>query len=446
MTSHLTLPDERLPLAASQLTDLIELGTVTDIEVAWPDHSGHVLGKRIPAARFAGRAAGPGFPFCGAALAWNAVGDVVAGVRLSSSEIGFPDLFAVPDLLTARPLPWRAGAWQVLADVVDHHRHPVAASPRQVLRGVINRLAGLGYIARIGVELEFYLLRPDGSLLQDGVQAYSLEKSNELDPLLSAITGLGEYVPVEGALTEYGPGQAEVNLAHQEALTAADDAFRLRYAIKELAREHDLIATFMAKPFSGRSGSSSHIHVSLWRDGEPVFASAGGAESPAARHAVAGLLAHLPAVVLYGSPTVNSYKRFEPDSFAPVTATWGGDNRTASIRSLLETPEASRVELRTGSADANPYWLVAATLAAVIDGLERGAEPPERGEGDLSGRSAHLPLTLADAVAAARADEALTGILGEDAVHDYAVLAESEWRAYTRQVTSWETDRYLRRA
>jgi glutamine synthetase len=188
-------------------------------------------------------------------------------------------------------------------------------------------------------------------------------------------------VPVEGILTEYGPGQVEVNLAHADALTAADDAFRLRYAIKELARRHGLLATFMAKPFAGLSGSSSHVHVSLWQQGSPAFAPAGGGESPLARHAVGGLLGHLPAVTLFGSPTVNSYKRFVPDAFAPVTATWGGDNRTAAVRSLLETPESSRIELRTGSADANPYWLVAAILAAIVSGLESGAEPAERGHG-----------------------------------------------------------------
>lgn len=429
-----------------ELAEAIGQGQVTDVEVAWPDHSGHVLGKRIPAGRFADRAVGPGFAFCGAALAWNTVGDVEPDARISSARTGFPDLFAVPDLSTARPLPWRPGAWQVLADVVDHHRHPAAASPRAVLQSVTGRLDALGYTARIGVELECYLLRPDGTLLQDGVQAYSLEKSNELDTLLSAIAVLGAYVPVEGILTEYGPGQVEVNLAHQEPLTAADDAFRLRYAIKELARRHGLLASFMAKPFADLSGSSSHVHVSLWQQGRPLFAPVDGGESPLARQAVGGLLAHLPAVTLFGSPTVNSYKRFVPDAFAPVTAAWGGDNRTAAVRSLLETPESSRIELRTGSADANPYWLVAAILAAIVSGLESRAEPAERGRGDLSGHAEPLPATLAEALATARQDKVLADILGPDAVHDFALLAESEWREYTRQVTSWETDRYLRRA
>jgi glutamine synthetase len=437
-----------LPAAgpAGELAEAIAHGEVSDIEVAWPDHSGHVLGKRIPAGRFAARAAGPGFPFCAAALGWNMIGTVEPDAMIAGARAGYPDLFAIPDLATARVLPWRPGAWQVLADVADHHGHPVAGSPRTVLRGVIGRLEGLGYTARIGVELECYLLRPDGTLVQDGIQAYSLEKSNELDPLLSAIAGLDAYVPVEGILTEYGPGQVEVNLAHAEALTAADDAFRLRYAIKELARRHGLLATFMAKPFAGLSGSSAHVHVSLWQRGRPLFAPVGGAESPLARQAVGGLLSHLPAVTLFGGPTVNSYKRFVPDAFAPVTAAWGGDNRTAAIRSLLEAPESSRIELRTGSADANPYWLVAAILAAIVSGLEGGAEPAGRGGGDLSGYTEPLPATLADALSAARQDKILADILGPDAVRDFTVLAGSEWREYTRQVTSWETDRYLRRA
>ena len=445
MNSTLPAHEPARPLSG-ELAEAIGDGRVAEVEVAWPDHSGHVLGKRIPASRFAARAAGPGFPFCGAALAWNTAGDVEPDVGSYGAGAGFPDLFAVPDPATARQLPWRPAAWQVLADVVDHHRHRVATSPRTVLQGVIERLGGLGYTAQVGVELECYVLRPDGTFLQDGIHAYSLEKSNELDPLLSAVAELGDYVPVEGILTEYGPGQVEVNLAHADALTAADDAFRLRYAIKELARRHGLLATFMAKPFTGHSGSSCHVHVSLWQQGRPLFAPAGGGESPLARQAIGGLLSHLPAVTLFGGPTVNSYKRFVPDAFAPVTVTWGGDNRTAAVRSLLETPESSRIELRTGAADANPYWLVAAILAAVVSGLESAAEPARRGDGDLSGRAEPLPATLAEALAATRQDKVLADILGPESVHDFAALAESEWRKFARQVTSWETDRYLRRA
>jgi glutamine synthetase len=201
----------------------------------------------------------------------------------------------------------------------------------------------------------------------------------------------------------------------------------------------------MAKPFTGLSGNSAHVHVSLWRGGVPAFTSVDGAEPPLTRHVVAGILDHLPGITLYGAPTVNSYKRFEPSSFAPTTATWGGDNRTVAVRSLLETPEATRIEVRSPAADANPYWVVASVLAAVVAGIDAATEPAPKGSGNLYGTGPALPGTLLEAVRAARADRTIAGILGERASHDFAVLAESEWTAWATEVTSWERDRYLRR-
>jgi glutamine synthetase len=422
-----------------------DLDGVHEVEVSWPDQFGHALGKRLPAHRFE-TALRSGVTFCDGALAWNVVAEVQDAVQFSNWETGYPDAFAVPDLQTLRPLPWREGVAHVVADVVDHHGAPLAVSPRAVLRSVIAQLAERGYTAQVGIELEFYLLGAQGVPAQQSLHCYSLEKTDELDPALSAIIApLRGFAPVEAVNSEYGPGQFEVNLTHAEALTAADDAFRLRYGLKALARRQGLSATFMAKPFSGQSGSSSHLHISLWRDGQPAFAPVDGAEPPLVRHAVAGLLQHLPGITLFGAPTVNSYKRFEPGSFAPTTATWGGDNRTVAVRSLVETPAASRIELRTPAADANPYWAVAGALAAVLAGIDAGEEPPAKGFGNQYGVGAPLPRTLAEAVAATRADTALTKILGELPLHDYTALAESEWTAFTTEVTTWEQDRYLHR-
>jgi glutamine synthetase len=414
----------------------------TEIEVAWSDPQGHVLGKRFPSSRFDVRRP---VTFCEAALAWNVTGEVQDGLRFTDWTSGFPDAEAVPDPATLRPLPWRPGAGQLLADVIGHSGRPLAGSPRSVLRHVTGLLAGLGYQARVGVELEFYLLAQDGSVVQKGLHGYSLEKAAELGPVLEDILALGDFVPVESVLTEYGPGQVEVNLAYADALTAADDAFRLRYAVKEVARRHGLLATFMAKPFTQESGSSAHVHVSLWRDGEPAFVSRDGQENPVHRAAIAGVLRHLPALVLFGAPTVNSYKRYSARSFAPSTATWGGDNRTGAVRSLVAPDASSRFELRSPGADCNPYWSVAAVLSAVYSGLtDRGGQAP-RGAGDLyTGEVAPLPSTLAEAIEATRADKDLAAILGEDAVHDLTVVTEAEWRAYTTTVTAWETERYLR--
>jgi glutamine synthetase len=437
-----TIPDAG---GRAQLERALAHGELREIEVLWSDHQGHARGKRISADGFLDRALGQGFAFCDAVLCWDVAGDVKDGLRLSGWDTGFPDLYAVPDLDSYRPVPWRDGVGQVVCDLVGHDRELVRTAPRTVLRRVLDRLARLGYQARIGIEIEFHLLKPDGTPFSDGVQAYSLQKAAELEPVLDAIvTGLTGYVDLEGANTEYGPGQAEVNLCHALALEAAAQASRLKYGARELARRAGGLVTFMAKPYAGEAGNSMHLHISLWREGEPAFATDRHAENDVHRRAIAGLVDHLPGIVLYGAPTVNSYKRFAPLSFAPATCTWGHDNRTVAVRSLIETPSATRVELRTGAADAEPHWATAAALAAIVAGLEaEQADPGAPGQGNLYGTGESLPSNLADGIAAARADAAIIEILGEDAVHDYTALAQHEWQTFLGAVTEWDRERYL---
>jgi glutamine synthetase len=310
---------------------------------------------------------------------------------------------------------------------------------------VLDHLAALGFTAKVGVELEFYLLEPDGSPFQNDIHAYSLENANALDPLLADMyETLSAFVRLDGIQTEYGPGQVETNLIYTDALEAADDSARLKYAAKEVARRHGKLASFMPKPFSDQSGSSAHVHISLWRDGVPAFAPEDGAENQVALHAIAGLLEHLPSITLFGAHSVNAYRRFVRDSFAPATVTWSRDNRSAAIRSLVETtPEANRIELRTGGSDANPYWLVASALAAVIAGVEGGLRPPEHGDGDLYGTGNPLPESLGVALELATRDDTITEILGADSVLDFAAIARSEWVEYGQHVSDWERQRYL---
>lgn len=431
--------------AARELLQRLGDGSLREIEVAWSDPFGHAQGKRIPAAQFLDRAQGSGFAFCEASLGWNADGTVIDGLRLTNWDGGYPDVFAVPDLATLRPVPWRPGVGHVISDIVTHDRSPSLLDPRAVLRRVLDRLAGLGYTAKVGVELEFYLLNPDGTPYQDDIHAYSLENANALDPVLADLYEiLGAFTRLEGIQTEYGPGQVETNLVYTDALEAADDSARLKYAAKEVARKHGKLASFMAKPFAEHSGSSAHLHISLWRDGAPAFAAVDGAENDVALRAIAGLLEHLPSITLFGAHSVNAYRRFVPDSFAPATVTWSRDNRSAAVRSLVEAdPSATRIELRTGSADANPYWLVAAALAAVVAGLEADRPPAAAESGNLYGSGTPLPESLAVAVALATRDDTITEILGADSVADFAAIAHSEWLAYSRQVTDWERNRYL---
>ena len=423
----------------------IQDGSITEIEVGWSDPLGHAQGKRIPAAGFLGRARGSGFAFCEASLGWNTDATVIDGLRLTNWDGGYPDVHAVPDLSTFRPLPWRPSTGHVLSDIVTHDRSPSQLDPRAVLRRVLEQLAELGYTAKVGVELEFYLLDPDGSAFQPDIHAYSLENANALDPLLTDLQQtLAAFTRLEGIETEYGPGQVEANLIYADALEAADDAARLKYAAKEVARRHGKIASFMPKPFTEHSGSSAHLHISLWRDGDPAFAPQGGEENQLALWSIAGLLEHLPSITLFGAHSVNAYRRFVPDSFAPATVTWSRDNRSAAVRSLVDAdPSATRIELRSGASDSNPYWLVASALAAVIAGIRAQRTPPVAEGGNLYAKGTALPESLGVAIALATQDDTVAEILGHDSVHDFAAIAHSEWLEYTRHVSDWERRRYL---
>jgi glutamine synthetase len=200
----------------------------------------------------------------------------------------------------------------------------------------------------------------------------------------------------------------------------------------------------MAKPFSEHSGSSQHLHISLWRDGAAAFVSDDGNENEVALHAIAGLLEHLPSITVFGAHSVNAYRRFVPDSFAPATVTWSRDNRSAAVRSLIEAdPSATRIELRSGASDANPYWLVASALAAVVAGLEAKRLPPRSGGGNLYFTGTPLPESLGIALALATQDDAILDILGPESVRDFTAIARSEWQQYSNHVSDWERHRYL---
>ena len=434
--------------AERDLLSALEDGSLTEIEIAWSDPFGHAQGKRIPATQFLGRAQGTGFAFCEASLGWDSAGAVIESLRLTNWGGGYPDVYAVPDFSTYKPLPWRSGVGHVISDIVTHDRSPSLLDSRAVLKRVLARLASLGFTAKIGVEFELYLLNPDGSAFQDDIHAYSLENANALDPVLSDLYDtLSAFTRLEGIQTEYGPGQIETNLVYTDALDAADDAARLKYAAKEVARKHGKIASFMPKPFTEHSGSSQHLHISLWRGDQPAFAPDDGVENELALHAIAGLLEHLPSITLFGAHSVNAYRRFVPDSFAPATVTWSRDNRSAAVRSLVEAdPSASRIELRSGASDANPYWLIASALAAVVAGLEAKSTPPPAEHGNLYIKGVPLPESLGVALELATRDDTIAEILGADSVQDFATLARSEWVEYSNEVSDWERKRYLARS
>jgi glutamine synthetase len=383
------------------------------------------------------------------------MGDVVE-IENDGLAAGLPDMLAVPDLTTLIDLPWEPGVAHVLADAVNPDGTPAAEGPRQVLRAVAERFAELGLTPVIGPELEFFLLDPDAAS-PSGWRRYGEATGNVYvagrkgDPegvLLRMLRQLDRYgLEATAANHEFCSGQFEINLWHSEALDAADRAFRFKSAVKELARHEGKLATFMAKPFNDEGGSGFHLHFSaVDGDGRNVFndPSAPYGLSATAKSAVAGILAHAPALAALNNPTVNSYKRFGPDTLAPWLIDWGLDNRSAMVRIPPERGAAARLEVRLGDASANPYLAIAGLLAAAYLGIRDGltAPAPLDGYGYDTEKSPLLPQDLATSLAALEADADLAKLLGARFVTAYRAYKANELERFSRYVTDWEFREY----
>jgi glutamine synthetase len=421
------------------------------VRVSYPDLIGvdrgrDVLLDELPAA------AGHGLAFCRAVYHTSPMGDVVP--VQGGLEAGLPDITVRPDLATLTPLPWEPNAAWCLGDATTPDGEPAPESPRTVARRVADRLAGLGHTLICGPELEFFLCQQaaDGSW-----QRYANELGNVYvvgrkgDPqgllvhMLRQLRDAG--LRVTAANHEFSPGQFEINLGHSELPDAADRSFRLKSAVQEIARHRDLLATFMAKPFNDEGGSGFHVHVSISDDaGANVFGDPGGPDglSDLGRYAIAGILGHARALSALLNPTINSYKRFGPDTLAPWLIDWGLDNRSTMVRIPPERGAAARMEVRLGDATANPYLAMAAIGAAVYLGIRDKAEPPEKleGYGYDPGRSELLPMRLGEALDALEADQELAGVLGEYFVTSFLAYKRNEIERFERFVTDWEFREY----
>ncbi|NUT41573.1 MAG: glutamine synthetase [Thermoactinospora sp.] len=370
-------------------------------------------------------------------------------------DAGLPDIAVIPDLTTLAPLPWEPGVAWCHGDVIDPATGaPAPESPRDLLRAVLARCAGQGLRPVVGPELEYFLCDPTP---EGGWRRYAEATGNvytagrrgdpdgHLTRTLRHLRDLG--LGVTAGNHEFSSGQFEINLRHSEALDAADRAFWFKSAVKELARVEGRLATFMAKPFNDEGGSGFHLHLScLDEEGRNAFDEPGAPHglSAVARHAVAGVLAHAPALAALANPTVNSYKRFGPDTLAPWLIDWGLDNRSAMIRIPPERGAGARFELRLGDASANPYLLVAGVAAAALLGVRAGEEPPAPlvGYGYDAAKAPVLPMTLPEALDAFEADDELTGLLGKDFTTAFLAYKRDEVARFQRHVTDWEFGEY----
>ncbi|MEH6831686.1 MAG: glutamine synthetase family protein [Sulfitobacter sp.] len=454
MTGTLTFDDLK-----SRVAD----GTIDTVLTCLVDMQGRLMGKRFHAVNFV-ETSFKETHCCNYLLATDLEMATPDGYASTSWQSGYGDYVMAPDLSTIRLVSWLEGTALVLCDVLDHHTHEaVPHSPRAILKKQIKRLEALGYDAKMATELEFFLfeksfdeIRKDGFRNLEPISGYNedyniLQTTKEegiMRPIRNHLFAAG--LPIENSKGEAEAGQEELNIRYSPALDCADYHSIAKHAIKEIAWQSGRAATFLPKWHKDRVGSSSHVHQSLWKDGEAAFFDKSGSHgmSDLMGHYMAGLIKYAPDYTVFLAPYVNSYKRFAKGTFAPTKTVWSVDNRTAGFRLCGAGTKGVRVECRIGGSDLNPYLAQAVMLAAGIKGIEDKLELSPATTGDVyeDAKAADIPQTLRAATQTLRQSSFLRSALGDDVVDHYTRAAEWEQEEFDRAVTDWEIARGFERA
>jgi glutamine synthetase len=443
-------------LTLEALRGMVASGEVETVIGGFTDHYGRLMGKRFDAEMFVDEVVKSGGHACDYLLTVDMEMEPVPGYAFANWELGYGDVHMVPDMGTLRLATWLEKTALVVCDVKSEKTHDyVPVAPRSILRRQIDQAKSGGVTAFAATELEHYLFRtsyrdaalqdfrnlePAGWYLEDyhilqGTRTESFHAAARRHLKLSG-------VPVETSKGEWGRGQHELNIRYAEALDMADRTVVFKQCLKELAEAAGMSVTFMAKFAADGAGSSCHIHLSLWRDGKNAFMK----ESEVFRHFLGGWLAHVPDVMVFYAPTVNSYKRYVDASWAPTRLAWSYDNRTAGFRVVGEG-QSLRIECRIPGADCNAYLALAAALASGLDGIANRIEPPECFVGDIYAAKdlPRVPHTLSQAVDLFEKSAFAKKAFGQDVVEHYTHFYRTEAAAYDKAVTDWERRRYFER-
>jgi glutamine synthetase len=444
-------------LAAMKLEELREevaSGRIDTVLLAITDMQGRLMGKRLAAHHFVDEVAEHGAEGCNYLLAVDVDMTPVDGFAMASWERGYGDFVMRPDLDTLALVPWQEATAMCIADVRWHDGSDVVASPRQVLRGQLARLAERGWGAAAGTELEFMLFRDTyEQAFQKGYRElepanlfnsdYSLLATARVEPLIRRIRNsmAGAGMVVEDSKGECNFGQHEINFHYADALRTADQHVVYKNGAKEIAAEMGMAITYMAK-FDQREGNSCHIHFSLTDKDGPLFAR----DKATFEAFLAGQLAAMRELTLLLAPNVNSYKRYAAGSFAPTAIAWGHDNRTCALRVVGHGPSL-RFENRAGGADLNPYMALSALIAAGLHGVDQGLELGPVFEGDAynAPELPRLPRSLASARELFANSQIAREAFGEEVVAHYVNAADVEIAAFGKAVTDWERFRGFER-
>lgn len=441
--------------ALRALDGRIEADGVRGLWITWHDYSARACAKWVPRAAIPS-ALRTGGVFARANLNFTIDDQQVPDPRLGADS---GDFFALPDPSTYAPVPYRDGIGRILANLHTEDGEWWEGCPRGRLQAAIDRLAERGLSLRAAFEPEFSLCQraESGYVPVDAFAMYSVDRMDANRELLDAIDAAltAQRVEVIQIGSEYGAGQLEINLNHQPPMKAADDLVTFRETVKALARDRGLVATFMPKPFETTAGNGVHVHLSLWSDDGSESRSEGdgplGLSHELSRF-MAGVLTHARAICGVASPTVNSYKRLLPGSWAPAHIAYAVENRAALVR--VPGRSRRRIEFRAGDHTGNPYLVLAALLAAGIDGLERDLVPGQPATGDLGHLEEDdlanqgigmLPRSAGEALDAVEIDEVVMAALGPVCGPELLRIKRFELTRYATHVSDWERDVYFER-
>ena len=438
---------------AAALKAFFDQHGISQVECMFADVSGYPRGKLMPASSFA---AGAELRIAEAINMQAITGEYSYDPVFPDAD---PDVLMLPDYSTLRLVPWSSvPRAMVIHDCAQLDGSTCDFSPRVILKQVLARYTALGLTPVVAPEIEFYLTAPNidpsqvlvapmarGGRPESGQSAYSLNMLNELAPFWdefrAALDTLG--VVSDTWIHESGQSQYEINLMHGDPIEVADQAFLFKYAAKEIAIKHGMNAVFMAKPIAGQPGNSMHVHQSVVdAQGKNIFSNADGTESARFRQFIGGLQKYIPDMMLIYAPFINSYRRFVEGSQAPVNLQWGLDNRTAGLRIPISGAAARRVENRIAGADANPYLVVAATLAAGLAGIEEALTPSEPIVGNGYDHGHDLARGYQASLAQMCASSSSRRLLNDKFVTGFVSVKELEYQHFLNEISAWER-RYL---
>jgi glutamine synthetase len=449
-------------LHAGELEEAIAGGEVDTVLVAFPDLQGRLVGKRVTGSYWREHMGSGSEPLhmCNYLLAVDSEMNVLPGYEFASWDQGYGDMAARPDLSTIRNVPWLEKTALVLCDLLDEETGaPIEVAPRRILQRQVERAAAAGFTLNFASELEFFVFResleeahakgyanltPHSLVVEDYHILQTTRDEYLIRDIRNGIDGAG--IPVEFSKGEAGKGQHEINLVYTNAVEMADRHVIYKNGVKEIAAQHNRAVTFMAKFSADEVGSSCHVHSSLWSaDGNDALMwdeTAPDHLSPAMRGWLAGQIACGREFAWMYAPTVNSYKRYQPESWAPTALAWSIDNRTCGYR-IVGHGASFRLESRIPGADANPYLAFAATIAAGLHGIEQGLDPGPRFNGNAYAdpNLQRVPDNLVSAIDALAGSKVAADAFGADVHHHMLNTAREEWAHFNRAVTDWERRR-----